>query len=119
VVACTAAAAPVTGGATITVTGKITDSASGKAVEGATFYVLKVTVAQATKDGKLSADEVLAKGVSDRKGAFKLDKKLARGQSYNVVVIASGYKTLAVDSAFEIVANDPDPLDLEVQLQKR
>ena len=119
VVACTAAAAPVTGGATITVTGKITDSASGKAVEGATFYVLKVTVAQASKDGKLSADEVMAKGVSDRKGVFKLDAKLARGQSYNVVVLASGYKTLAVDSAFEIVANDPDPLDLDVQLQKR
>jgi bacillolysin/thermolysin len=119
VVACTTAAAPVTGGSTVTVTGKITDAASGKAVEGATFYVLKVTVAQATKDGKLSADEVLAKGVSDRKGAFKLDKKLARGQSYNVVVLANGYKTLAVDNAFEILANDPDPLDLDVQLQRR
>ncbi len=119
VVACTSAAAPTIGGATIAVTGKITDAASGKPIEGATFYVLKVTVAEATQDGKLSADEVLAKGTSDRKGVFKLNVKLPRNQTYNVVVIANGYKTLAVDGAFEILPNDPDPVDLEVQLQKR
>jgi Zn-dependent metalloprotease len=117
---CTGAApAPTTGGRTITVTGTITDSASGRPIEGAKFYVLKVSVAEASADGKLTNNEVLASGTSDRKGNFKLNSKLPRGQSYNVVILANGYKTLALDGGFEITGSDPDPLNLDVQLQRR
>jgi bacillolysin/thermolysin len=107
------------GGSTVTVKGTITDSRTGKAIEGAEFYVLSVTVAQASADGRLSDNEVLASGISDRKGQYQLDAKLPRGQTYNVVVIANGYKTIAVDGALEITAQDADPVVQDVVMQKR
>lgn len=121
VLGCTGAQSPVTttGGPTVAVTGTITDSRTGKAIEGVEFYVLTVSVAEASKDGRLSSDEILASGTSDRRGQYRLDTKLPRGQSYNVVIIAAGYKTIAVDAAFTITANDPDTVTQDVVMQKR
>ncbi len=118
--ACSSATtAPVTGGANVGITGAITDAGTGKGIEGATFYVLTTTTAQASADGKLSGSEIMAQGTSDKKGNFKLDKKLPRGAAYNVIIIASGYKTITADNAFNLTAQDPDPVDLQVKLQKR
>lgn len=110
---------PTTGGGAVTVTGTITDSRTGKPIEGAEFYVLKVSVAQASADGRLSSDEVLTSGLSDRSGKYQLDAKLERGASYNVVIIANGYKTIAVDGAFDITSSDPNPVVQDVVMQKR
>lgn len=119
VAACAKGGQVVASGNTVTVTGTIADAATGKAIEGATFYVLTTTTANAAADGKLSNSEVLTQGASDARGNFKLNDKLPRGQSYNVVVIANGYKTIASDNAFSLSAKDPDPVDLDVKLQKR
>ncbi|MBM4425125.1 MAG: hypothetical protein FJ030_17385 [Chloroflexi bacterium] len=120
VLGCTGAQSPVTaGGSTVTVEGTITDSRTGKAIEGAEFYVLTVTVAEASRDGRLSSNEILASGISDKRGKYRLDTKLPRGGSYNVVIIANGYKTIAVDSAFSITAADPNTVTQDVVMQKR
>ena len=116
---CAQAGAPATGGSAVSVTGTITDSRTGKAIEGAEFYVLSVSVSQAAADGRLSSNEVLASGISDRRGQYQLDIKLPRGKSYGVVIIANGYKTIAVDQAFDITARDPDPVVQDVVMQKR
>jgi bacillolysin/thermolysin len=108
-----------TGGKSVTVQGTITDSRTGKPIEGAEFYILNVTVSEASADGRLTDSEVMASGISDRRGNYRLDTKLERGQSYNVAVIANGYKTLAIDDAFEITSSDPDPVVQDVVMQKR
>jgi Zn-dependent metalloprotease len=110
---------PTTGGASVGVTGTVTDSRTGKPISGAEFYVLKVSVAQASADGSLSDDEILSSGLTDRSGKYTLDVKLPRGASYNVVVIANGYKTIAVDNAFDITNSDPNPVVQDVVMQKR
>ncbi|HLF02338.1 MAG TPA: M4 family metallopeptidase, partial [Anaerolineales bacterium] len=61
------ATTPTTGGASVTVQGTITDSRTGKPIEGAEFYILNVTVDEASADGRLTDSEVMASGISDRK----------------------------------------------------
>lgn len=110
---------PTTSGASVGVTGTITDSRTGKPISGAEFYILNTSVADASADGRLSDDEIITSGITDRSGKYRLDDKLPRGQSYSVVVIAGGYKTIAVDDAFEITSSDPDPVVQDVVMQKR
>jgi hypothetical protein len=116
---CTSSSGTTTTGGDVSLTGTITDSRTGKPIEGAEFYVLTTSVAEASADGRLSSSEVLASGITDRKGQYRLDAKLPRGQSYNVIIIASGYKTISVDDAFEITSSDPSSVVQDVVMQKR
>lgn len=123
--ACTSGENPVdTGGAdpnSIDVTGTVTDSRTGKAVAGATIYILQpgVSASQAAADGELSRSEVLSFATSDKRGFFALPDRVPRGSTYSAIVVASGYKNIVANSVLRITDRTPDPLELEVEMQKR
>lgn len=105
-------------GAAVTVQGVVTYKKTGKPIKGATILVLEpgVTVEQWV-DGGQEEGEVYTAGQTDSKGQFVLEAQLERDVEYSVIVVAKGYKPIGQDG-FVITEEDPDPLDLDIQLTK-
>ena len=103
------------------VTGVVTDSQTGKAIAGATFYVMKpgVSADEAAADDELSRNEVLTFATSDKRGFFKLPERLEHGSTYSAIVVASGYKNIVANNVLRITTRIQDPLELDVEMQKR
>ena len=122
---CTTGDNPVdTGGPdpdSVEVTGVVTDSRTGKAIAGATFYVMQpgVSADQAADDDELSRNEVLTFATSDKRGFFKLPERLEHGSTYSAIVVASGYKNIVANNVLRITTRTQDPLELDVEMQKR
>lgn len=107
----------------VTLTGKIIDHSTRRAIQGAIIVFLNpgayVDDFDAdNSDGK--TETVYAYGVTDAKGVYTLNKPLPRGETYTVIVGAKGYTRIAEDDALEITRDDPamielDPLELDKQ----
>jgi hypothetical protein len=103
----------------VNVTGVVHDADnSRKTIAGASIYLLNpgVTI-DAWVDADFDESMLAAYGESVRGGKFQLDAKLARGESYSVVVIHDDYQPLQVEG-FEIPADATDPYELDVPLEK-
>ncbi len=122
---CTTGDNPVDTGApdpdSVQVSGVVTDSRTGKAIAGATFYVMQpgVSADEAAADDELSRNEVLTFATSDKRGFFKLPERLEHGSTYSAIVVASGYKNIVANNVLRITTRTQDPLELEVEMQKR
>ncbi len=104
----------------VEVQGKITDAATGKAIEGATMYILAPgkTVKQVWADGKVSKGEYISSAVTDKKGNYIIPDLLERGQSYGAIVIAKGYKAAGSDNVMQFDTKTVSPYSLNAKLDK-
>lgn len=122
--ACTAgASAPAPAPANqsqVYVGGKITNADTGRGVAGAQVYILKpgVTGSQAADDGALSAAEVLTSGVTDSAGVYQTRAAVPRGQTYSVIIIASGYRPVISDNGLNIGADARNPVQVNAKLRR-
>jgi S1-C subfamily serine protease len=95
----------------VTVVGRIHDSDSNKPIANAFIVVFKpgVKVSELNKDNL--GTKYLAKAISNKAGEFVLDKPVARGQRYTVLVYAHGYEVLAADDILSTQGTVPDRFD--------
>ncbi len=104
----------------VEVQGQVTDANSGKAIEGATVYVLAPgkTVKEVWADGKVSRGEYLTSAVSDKKGNYITPDLLPRSQNYGVIILAKGYKAAGGDNVLKLNAATASPYALNAKLDK-
>ena len=97
--------------------GRIVDAATGRGIRGAAFVTLTPGTTVAQFDANPSEDLFYATGQSDAQGYFQLDRALARGERYSIIVGARGYKRIAEDNLL-MEEDSESPLELDIKLQK-
>lgn len=114
-------AAPSTGSQDLVyVQGKIANADTGRGVEGAQVVVLKpgVSASGAAADNRISADEALTRGTTDANGVYRTEAPVPRGQTFSVIVIASGFRTLVADNGMAVPANAPNPYTVNATVRR-
>jgi hypothetical protein len=103
---------------TIEVQGTVKDKKTKKAIKGATIIVLNpgVTVEDWVENDQ-DEDDVFTAGKTNSKGQFTLEDPLTRNETYSLIIVAKGYKTLATDS-FVIDDDVEAPAQLDVTMTK-
>jgi hypothetical protein len=97
--------------------GRIVDAATGRGIRGAAFVALPPGTTVAQFDANPSEDLFYATGQADAQGYFQLDRALARGERYSIIVGARGYKRIAEDNLL-VEEDSESPLELDIELQK-
>jgi hypothetical protein len=124
IAACTSGAAPgapQTGSQDLVyIQGRLTNADTGRGVEGAQFIVLKqgVSASAAASDGRVSADEALTRGTADGNGIYRTEAPVPRGQSYSVIVIAGGFRSVVADGGMNVPPNAPNPHTVNATLRR-
>jgi len=122
-IACTTGAAPTTPPANndlVFLQGTVSDADSGRGIRGAQVFILRpgLTTRQAAADDTLTPDEVLTMAVADDSGGFRTEQPVPRGQSYSVIVVARGYRTILSDGELRIPATATNPYRLDAQMRR-
>ena len=95
--------------------GWITDADTGQGIPGALFLVLLPGIT--VDDFEWSEEELAAAGEADLDGYFELSAPLVRGESYSLIVGATGYDMISEDDV--TVGEDVEsPLEVEFELQQ-
>lgn len=104
----------------VTLQGTITNVDTGRGIEGAQVFIMKpgVSATAAAADDTLTRDEVLTSGVTDRNGLYETDDALPKGQTYSVIVFASGYRPIIADNGVEVPANATSPFVVDATLRR-
>ena len=100
----------------VTITGNIIDHSTRKPIQGAAiaFLLLGKTVRDFDNDNsKGRVNSVHAFGVTNANGVFTSNTPLERGQIYGVIVSVRGYERIAADNVLEILATEPDIVELQ------
>jgi len=99
----------------VQVGGSVADAETGQPIVGATVILLKSTVGTADFTGQMSdVDQLLT---TDVQGRFQLARLLPRGNSYSLIIQATGYLPLKTD-ALNIDDQTPNPLTITAQLNR-
>ena len=101
------------------VTGQIVDARTNRGLEGALVIALKPGVR--VMDFVQHQNKALAftSKRTDRGGYFTFPKQLPKGQAYSLVVVAKGYRDLAVEGALRINALAPEQAQMSpIPLQR-
>lgn len=123
-IACTTGNAPstppVNNNDLVFLQGTISDAGSGRGVRGAQIFILRpgITARQAAADDTLTPDEVLTMGIADDNGGFRTEQPVLRGQSYSVIVVARGYRTILSDGELRIPATATNPYRVDAQMRR-
>lgn len=99
----------------VEVYGRISDADTGKGIQGAIFLVLKpgLSIAEFT----WSDDEVYTYAETDRYGEYRLALPLLRGETYSMIVAASGYSAIMEDD-ITIRSDLKSPYELNLTLRR-
>jgi hypothetical protein len=96
--------------------GAITDSTTGKPIEGAVFAVLVEGVTWDAFDN--TSDQILDTAFTDSDGNFQLTTPLPRGHKYSMGAFADGYVSSVTD-AVPITNDLPAITEVDIKLQKQ
>jgi Zn-dependent metalloprotease len=114
-------AAPSTGSADLVyIQGCILDADTGRGVAGARVIVLRpgVSANQAARDNRITADEALTSGTTDRNGLYRTDAPIQRGRAYSVIVIAGDYRSVVADDGLKLPANATNPFAIDATIRR-
>ena len=100
--------------------GQIVAASTGRGIEGVQFIVIKpgLTASEAAADDNITDEEILTSGVTDSKGMYQTEAAVPRGQSYSVIVFASGYRPILGDDEVDIPADATNPYRVDAELRK-
>jgi serine protease Do len=90
------------------ISGQVVDSQTGRGIAGALVIALKPGVKVKEFIQRQQRDMTFTSVQTDRNGAFTLPQQLPKGQAYSLVVVARGYRDMAIESALRIPANAPE-----------
>ncbi|OQB28409.1 MAG: putative serine protease HtrA [Chloroflexi bacterium ADurb.Bin180] len=94
------------------VSGQIVDAATNRGIANVLVLALKPGVRVQDFVRQQNKEQVVAKATTGNQGAFTFDRQLPKGQAYGLLVIARGYRDLAIDGALRITANAPEQAQL-------
>jgi hypothetical protein len=111
----------VTGGATasgrrVTLTGSVTDRATGRPIAGAAVLVPRPGVRAADLRRDASSKTLLLYGTSDIRGRYVFPEGLPHGRKYSIRVEAEGYQPEVEEDGID--ARKDGPLDVSVWLDR-
>lgn len=95
------------------VSGQVIDRDTNRGISDALVIALNPGVRTADFIKKQRQDMAYTSTKTDRYGRYTFPKQLPKGQAYSLVVIARGYKDLAVESALRVSPHAPE----EAQIQ--
>ncbi len=90
------------------VSGQVVDARTNRGIPEALVIVLKPGVMAQQFVQTQRKDMAFTTARTDREGKFTLPQQLPKGQAYGLVVVARGYRDLAIEGALRITANAPE-----------
>lgn len=90
------------------VSGQVVDSRTNRGIPDALVIVLKPNVRVQQFLQTQSKDLAFTSARTDRNGQFTLPKQLPKGQAYGLIVVARGYRDMAIEGALRVTANAPE-----------
>ena len=90
------------------ISGQVVDARTNRGIAEALVIALKpgVTAQQFVREQR--KDMAYTSARTDRSGKFTFPQQLPKGQAYGLVVVARGYRDLAIEGALRITANAPE-----------
>ena len=88
--------------------GTVVDQQTGKGIADALVIALQPAVRVQDFVKQQRKEMAFTTARSDKQGRFTFEQRLPRGQAYGLVVVARGYRDLAIESALRISAKAPD-----------
>lgn len=104
----------------VTLQGKIVDADTQKGIANAALLVLKpgTSLDDVTQDNLDSV--TVAAGLTDSDGFYISAPPIPAGETYTIIVLATGYQARGFEDALEIAADSPELLNIEdIPLTKR
>lgn len=103
---------PVANG--VVLAGQVVDANTQNPISGAVVVILKPGVtAQQWIQAQLSQDMVAAAAQTAQDGSFRTAPPVARGQTYSVLVFASGYQARDFEGALQLASDAPSVIQLD------
>lgn len=90
------------------ISGQVIDRDTKRGVSDALVIAIKPNVKVAEFVRKKSKAMAFTSSRTDRNGRFTFPKQLPKGQAYGLVVVARGYKDMAIESALRISPQAPE-----------
>jgi len=114
------AAPPTSSQDQVYIQGKIKNADTGRGVEGAQVFIIKpgLSATQAAADDAVRQDEVATLGVTDGNGVYQTEAAVARGQTYSVIIIASGFRPIVADDGVAIESDAGNPFEVNATLRR-
>lgn len=111
---------PNTAANTVFLTGNIQDADTHRGISGAQVFIMKpgLSATDAAADDQVTRSEIIASAVSDDSGAYQTDVAIPAGQTYSVIVIASGYRPIVADDGISIPQGAANPYAVDATLRK-
>ncbi len=102
------------------VAGHVTDADTARGIAGAQIFILKpgMTASTAASDNEITDDEVLTSGATDSRGSYQTTDPVARGRTYSVVIIASGYRPVLADGGATLPSSAGNPTPLNATMRR-
>jgi bacillolysin len=102
------------------IAGTIDNADTGRGVEGAQVFVLKpgLSATQAVADDTITRAEVIATGTTDAKGYYQSDAAIPVGQTYSVVIVGRGFRSIVADDGVEVPADAENPFAVDATLRR-
>lgn len=94
------------------VSGQIVDERTGRGVPEALVIALRPDVRIQDFVREQRRDMAHTSARTDRSGRFTFPQQLPKGQAYGLIVVARGYRDLAVESALRLTAQAPEQAQL-------
>ena len=94
------------------ISGQIVDEQTGRGIAGATVAVLKPNVSAQKYAQNQNPQYILTSTQTDRQGNFTLPVQLPKGQAYSMIIVAQGYRGLAIEGALRIGRDAPEKAQL-------
>jgi hypothetical protein len=88
--------------------GSVVDQQTGRGIAEALVIALRPDVRVQDFVRQQRKDMAFTTARTDKQGRFTFEQRLPRGQAYGLVVVARGYRDLAIESALRIPAKAPD-----------
>jgi len=95
------------------VSGQIVDAASRRGIPGALVIALRPGMRMQDFLREQRRDMAYTSARTNRLGRFTFPKQLPKGQAYGLIVVARGYRDLAIESALRITAKAPEHAQLD------
>ncbi|MEZ4707206.1 MAG: trypsin-like peptidase domain-containing protein [Caldilineaceae bacterium] len=90
------------------ISGQVIDKETNKGIAGALVIALKSGVRASDFVREQRQDMAFTSTKTDRNGRFTFVKQLPKGQSYGLIVVARGYRDMAIESALRISPQSPE-----------
>lgn len=90
------------------ISGQVVDARTNRGIPDALVIALKPDVTAQQFVQAQRKDMAFTSARTDRSGKFTFPQQLPKGQAYALVVVARGYRDLAIEGALRITANAPE-----------